>query len=276
VVNIRVVYMPDDLNSDDSPDPKKAPQEIMRQEIAEGMHVFERSGWGLFISALSAGLDIGFSLFLMAVMRSKTQGHLSEAVVEILVANAYTIGFIFVVVGRSELFTEQTTLAVLPLLDRRVGFASLGRLWITVYIGNLIGATAFAALAVWIGPTMGSIKESAFGTIAHHLTDHSIHAIFLSAVLAGWLMGLLSWLVSAARDTISQVVIVWLVALTIGLAGLHHVIAGTVEVLSGAFAGQGISAADFGKFLLWATLGNIVGGVLLVAIVKYGHARARG
>jgi formate/nitrite transporter FocA (FNT family) len=263
----------DDLNHGDGPEPKKAPQQIMRQEIAEGMHVFQRSGSGLFLSSLSAGLDIGFSLFLMAVTWTKLHGHLPNAVTEILMANAYTIGFIFVVVGRSELFTEQTTLAVLPVLDGKASLLSLGRLWGTVYVGNLIGAAAFAALAIWIGPTMGSIDVSAFGAIAHHLTDHPIHAIFLSAVLAGWLMGLLSWLVSAARDTISQVVIVWLVTLTIGLAGLHHVIAGTVEVLSGAFSGQGISGGDFGKFLLWATLGNIVGGVLFVALVKYGHAR---
>lgn len=262
----------DDLEPDDGPEPKKAPQQIMRQEIAEGLHTFDRSGLGLFISALSAGLDIGFSLFLMGVVRTRTAGLLSEPVVEILAANAYVIGFIFVVMGRSELFTEQTTLAVLPVLDRQKSLGALGRLWGTVYVGNLIGATAFAFLAVWIGPTMGSIEPAAFGTIAHHLTDHSGLAIFLSAVLAGWLMGLLSWLVSAARDTISQIFIVWIVAGTIGMAGLHHVIAGTTEVLSGVLAGQGVGIGDFGWFLLWATLGNVVGGVLFVAIVKYGHA----
>jgi formate/nitrite transporter FocA (FNT family) len=98
--------------------------------------------------------------------------------------------------------------------------------------------------------------------------------MFLSAVLAGWLMGLLSWLVAAGRDTISQIVIVWLVTTAIGFAGLHHVILGTVEVLSGAFSGQGINVNDFGRFLLWSTLGNAFGGVFFVALIKYGHAQA--
>jgi len=97
--------------------------------------------------------------------------------------------------------------------------------------------------------------------------------IFLSAVLAGWLMGLLSWLVAAGRDTISQVVLVWLITAAIGFAGLHHVILGAVEVLAGAFAGQGVGPADVGHFLLWATLGNTLGGALFVALLKYGRAR---
>jgi formate-nitrite transporter family protein len=95
----------------------------------------------------------------------------------------------------------------------------------------------------------------------------------LSAILAGWLMGLLSWLVAAGRDTISQIVLVWLITTAIGFARLHHAIVGTVEVLAGAFAGQGITAGDFGHFLLFATLGNIAGGVVFVAFLKYGQAR---
>jgi formate-nitrite transporter family protein len=117
------------------------------------------------------------------------------------------------------------------------------------------------------------IDPRAFGVIAHHLTDHTWYAILVSGILAGWLMGLLSWLVAAGRDTISQIVLVWLITTAIGFAGLHHVILGTVEVLAGAFSGQGIEPADIGGFLLWATLGNIVGGTVFVAIIKYGHAR---
>ncbi len=78
---------------------------------------------------------------------------------------------------------------------------------------------------------------------------------------------------SSVRDTISQVVIVSLVTTAIGFANLHHVILGTVEFLAGAFAGRGVCATDVGKFLLWATLGNTFGGVVLVAFLKYGHAR---
>ena len=96
--------------------------------------------------------------------------------------------------------------------------------------------------------------------------------ILVSAILAGWLMGLVSWLVTAGRDTISEIVFVWLVTGTIGLAHFHHCIAGSVEVLAAVFAGQGTTLADFGHFLLFSTLGNVIGGVFFVALVKYGHA----
>jgi formate/nitrite transporter FocA (FNT family) len=92
--------------------------------------------------ALSAGLDIGFSLFLMAVMATLIAGTLPRPVTELLVANLDAVGFLFVVLGRSELFTEQTTL---PVLDGKASVGALARTWGVVYAGNLLGA-AFAGL----------------------------------------------------------------------------------------------------------------------------------
>ncbi len=254
------------------PAPKKASKLILKHEIEEGLGALRRSAGGLFMSGLSAGLDVGFSLFLMAVMLTQARDVLPRPVVEILVANLYAVGFIFVVLGRSELFTEQTTLAVLPVLRGRATVAELLRLWAVVYVANLVGAAAFALLAVITGPALGVIDPAAFGEIARRLTEHPAGTIFLSGILAGWLMGLVSWLVAAGRDTISQIVLVWLVTTAIGFAHLHHSILGSVEVLAGAFANQGVTAADFGHFLLWTTLGNAVGGPVFVALIKYGHA----
>ena len=90
--------------------------------------------------------------------------------------------------------------------------------------------------------------------------------------LAGWLMGLMAWLVSACRDTISQIVIVWLVATSIGLAKLPHAIVGSAEVLSALFADQGVTWPQFARFLALTTLGNGIGGVVFVAVLKYGHS----
>lgn len=253
--------------------PKKASRQILRHEIEEGLDALERPLVGLFLSGLSAGLDIGFSLFLMAVALTQAEGALPRPVERLLVANLYSVGFIFVILGRSELFTEQTTLAVLPTLGGRSSIGALLRLWGVVWVANLLGAACFAGLATLIGPSLNVIHPSAFGEIAHRLTDHPPRAIFLSGILAGWLMGLLSWVVAAGRDTISQIVLVWLVTTAIGFAGLHHVILGAVEVFAGAFSGQGVGPADIGRFLLWATLGNTVGGVVFVAILKYGLAR---
>ncbi len=252
--------------------PKKASRQILQHEIMEGADALDRPLGGLFISGLSAGLDIGFSVFLMAVMWTLSDGTFRAPVTRILVANMYAVGFVFVVLGRSELFTEQTTLAVLPVLNRQAPPAALARLWAVVYVSNLLGAAAFAALAVGIGPALGVIDPSAFGHLARALTAHAGPVIFGSAVLAGWLMGLMSWLVAASRDTISQIALVWLIATVIGLGRLHHVVVGSVEVLTGVFSGSGVSPADFGRFLGWTTLGNAVGGSFFVALIKYSYA----
>jgi formate/nitrite transporter FocA (FNT family) len=258
---------------DDDATPKVTAAKILQHEVREGLDALERPAFTLFVSALSAGLDVGFSLLLMAVVFTDADGKLPPPIVKWGVACMYSVGFIFVILGRSELFTEQTTLAVLPVLRGKATIASLLRLWGIVYVANLIGATAFAGGISFIGPALGVIEPRAFGHIAGELIDHSGGVIFLGALLAGWLMGLLSWMVSAARDTISQIVIVFMVTTAIGLGGLQHSIVGSVEVLAAVFAHQGVGMGDFARFLLWATLGNIVGGSVFVALIKYGHAK---
>ncbi len=252
---------------------QKSYETILEQEIAAGLTELERPAPALLLSGLSAGLDVSLSLLLMAVMKTLTQGG-PHLVSEALVAMMYSAGFLFVVLGRSELFTEHTTLAVLPVLDGRASLAQLGRLWGLIYVANQVGVAAFAAFLPFLGPRLGVIEPRVFGEIASGVADHPGWVILLSGVLAGWLMGLLSWLVAASRDTISQIFIVALVTTAIGLAHLHHSVVGSAEVLAGVFSGQGATLADFGKFLFWATLGNILGGVFFVALIKFGHIRS--
>jgi formate/nitrite transporter FocA (FNT family) len=260
----------------EDPEPKKTSGQILHHEIVEGLVVMDRPFLELFLSGVSAGLDIGFSLFFMAVMWTQAEGKLPTPIVHILIANMYSLGFIFVVLGRSELFTEQTTLAVLPVLSGQASVRGMLRLWLIVYAANLVGAASFAGLVNLIGPALGVIDPAAFGAIARKLTDHPASVIVLGGIFAGWLMGLLTWLVAASRDTVSQIVLVWLIATSIGFGGLAHVVLGSVEVLAAVFAGQGVTLGQYAHFLGWTTLGNIVGGTLFVALIKFGHAKSNG
>lgn len=255
----------------ETPDKQKPYQDILDQQISEALAELNRPTGGLFLSGLSAGLDIGFGPLLMAVMATLLTGALGEPVTELLMANIYSIGFIFVILGRSELFTEHTALAVLPVLDRQASLAELGRLWGLVYAGNIVGGVVFAGFASLVGPSTGVVDSAAFAEIASSLTDHSLLVIVASGVFAGWLMGLLSWLVAAAQETISRIVFVWLIASAIGFAHLPHCIAGNVEVLLGLFSSPDITLVDYGRFLLGATIGNVIGGTVFVALLKYGH-----
>lgn len=244
---------------------------ILEEEIFQGLNELERPAGGLFLSGLSAGLDIGFSVLLMGVVLTILGGDLSDPATHMLVGNMYAVGFILVIIGRSELFTEHTALAVFPVLGGRAGIDRLARLWGLIYASNLLGALVFARILAWVAPPLSAVDPAAFGTIAAKLVHHPWYVILTSGLLAGWLMGLLSWTLSAARETISRIFLVWLITGAIGLAGLHHSIVGTVEVLAGVFSGYQ-SWGDYGHFIVWTTLGNAGGGVVFVALIKYSHA----
>lgn len=247
---------------------------ILEQQVQQAQEDLERPASGLLISGFSAGLDLGFGPFAMAVIATLAKDAIPRSITELLLANAYTLGFIFVVMGRSALFTEQTTSAVMPVLSRRAGVGQLLRLWSLVLVGNVAGGAVIAWLIAYLGPTLGIVEAAALAEMAAKLIDLSWSSMLLSAIVAGWLMGLLAWLVVAGRGTVSQIIAVWLTTFVIGLGSLHHSIAGTIEVLMAVFAGAGATFADYGVFLVWAVLGNALGGAVFVALLKFGHVRA--
>jgi formate/nitrite transporter FocA (FNT family) len=255
-------------------EPQKSYHTILEQHVRQAHEELERPAAALLLSGLSAGLDLGFGPFLMAVLATLTSKELPHSISQILITLAYTVGFILVVMGRSALFTEQTTSAVLPVLSRRASVRQLLRLWALVLVANLAGGALIAAVISQIGPRMGVIELSAFQDIAGKLLAHPWWIMLLSAIAAGWLMGLLAWLVIASRDTVSQIIVVTLTTFVIGIAGFHHSIAGTIEVLMAVFASAGPTFADFARFLVWSVLGNALGGAIFVALLKFGHVRA--
>jgi formate-nitrite transporter family protein len=257
-------------------EPHKTASTVLKQELKQSIKEVRRPARGLLISGLSAGLELGFGVLLIGVILTLDKGSLPPVVRDLLTAGAYAVGFIFVILGNSELFTEHTSLAVFPVLNRDVSLAELLRLWLLVWVANMVGAAVIALTIAYVGPGLGVIEPSVFGAVGRQLVNHPWHMILLSAVLAGWLMGLVSWLVTTARETIAQIALIALVTGTIGFAHLHHVVAGAIEVLAAVFAGQGLTWAHFVYFLVWSTLGNALGGVLMVAVVKYGHISQEG
>ncbi len=249
----------------------KPAREILESMIEKGKHEIDRDADGLFLSSLSAGLDIGFGPLLMGVILTLSVGSYGDLQTELLLASAYSVGFIFVILGRSELFTEHTTLAVMPVIDGQASLKSLGRLWGIVYAGNILGGLLFTILAVVLMPGLGVIEPAAFGTIADKLVSHPLQWLFVAGVFAGWLMGLLAWLVSSAKNTIGRVFFIWMVTATIGMLHLPHSIAGNVEVLFGLLTTSSVTISDYLTFLTLSTLGNAVGGAFFVGLMKYGH-----
>lgn len=252
-------------------EPQKSYHTILEQEVTSAEEELKRPALALLLSGLTAGLDLGFGPLTMVVLAATLEPVVSKPVLHVLMANAYAIGFIFVVLGRSALFTEHTTSAMLPVLTRRASIRQLLRLWGLVFLGNTIGCILFSAFAAALIPSLVDGSATQFAELAHKTVSHSSWVMFLSAIMAGWIMGLVSWLVVASRETINQLVCVWLATMVIGLAGFHHSVAGTVEVLVGVMLGHGATVGDYLRFLALAVPGNIIGGTVFVAALKWGH-----
>ncbi|MDZ7737856.1 MAG: formate/nitrite transporter family protein [Bacteroidales bacterium] len=253
--------------------PKQA-NEIFDEQVEMALHEHRRSKRNLFMSAISAGLEIGFTVFLMAAVYTKFNGIVNPSVLDVLLAFAYPLGFIFVVLGRSELFTEHTTLAVIPVLNRNATIKSLLVLWIVIYAGNLLGGYFFSFIMSVIPERLHAIERGSFYSLAIKLIDHPWYIIAGSGILAGWLMGLLSWLATSAQETISRIVIIVLITTVIGIGSLHHCIVGSIEVFTAMLTSSKVGVMDYLHVLTWSTLGNIIGGVVFVAFAKYSHIRS--
>ncbi|MGB3587491.1 MAG: formate/nitrite transporter family protein [Tunicatimonas sp.] len=244
---------------------------ILKEQVQMALAEYRRHNRSLLLSSFSGGLEIGFSVLLMGLLYTMFYGQLTKNGLDLALAFAYPIGFIFVILGRSELFTEHTTLAVLPVLNGSVRVLELVRVWTLILVGNLIGGYVFAFIITMMAPEMGIISVEAFEYFAEKLLEFGWGLTLGSAILAGWLMGLLSWLNSSSQETTSRIFIIILVTATIGLAGLHHSIVGSIEVFAGFLISSEISFSDYLFFQLWATVGNIIGGTVFVALVKYSH-----
>ncbi|GGZ32720.1 formate/nitrite transporter [Echinicola pacifica] len=252
-----------------SSDGAKSHGEILKQQLTEGLETYDKKASSLLLSSVTAGLEIGFSYLLICTVYSYFSDEMSEADSYKLTALVYPVGFIMVILGQSILFTEQTSLLTLPVLNKKRSLRSLLKIWGLVISGNLIGGYTIALLLLWIGPKLGIFDYAVVEKIALHATEYPSEVIFTSAILAGWLMGLLSWLMSSSRDTLSRIVIIFIITAMMAFTGLHHSIVGNVEVFAGLVSSPNIQFARYLNFQFFALFGNAVGGAVFVALLKY-------
>ena len=242
----------------------KTAGEILEAVVEDGEKELERANAGLAFSGFAAGLNISFGAVALAVVGSVTGG------VGLAALLAYPIGFLIVILGRAQLFTENTVTPVTVVLAQRSRLPNMLRLWVVVLVSNLLGAAVFAAAVAY-----GHVLDPSSFAIVLEEAAKKLHYGFwttaIKAVFGGWIVALIAWLVAASRDTISQVFFIYLLAFLIPAGGLMHCIAGSSELLMSVFAGKTSLIQYLGEFLLPTTLGNIAGGVVLVTLLNYGQ-----
>ena len=242
----------------------KTTYEVIRRE---GTQELARSSEALFWSGLAAGLSMGFSFLAEALLRS----HLPDAPWRPLVAKlGYSVGFLIVILGSQQLFTENTLTPMVPLLaeKKRELLHNVLRLWAVVFVANMLGTLLFA-LALGRLAVVEPETQRALSDLAREALRFDFSVILLHAVYAGWIIALLVWMLPAAET--AKIPVIVLMTWLIGIGGFAHVVAGSSEVFYAAWRGEATWAQAVFGFVLPSLIGNMVGGITLVAAVNHAQ-----
>jgi formate-nitrite transporter family protein len=242
--------------------------EIFESATENARSELKRPLLGLAFSGLAGGITLGLTGMAVASVRATLGDGGWPQLVAYLI---YPVGFIAVIIGRQQLFTENTLYPVVLVLDERKHLLATLRLWTVVFSSNIAGALLFAALCTYTTALKPDIKTKLveLGVVA---VQGSFGHLFWSGVVGGWLIALVAWMVSASHWTIGQVAMIWLLTFIVGVGHFAHCVVTSCEILVSTLSGS-ISAGAYLHWLLAATLCNIVGGVGIVAVLNYGQVR---
>ncbi|MFK7872899.1 MAG: formate/nitrite transporter family protein [Oligoflexales bacterium] len=248
----------------------KHPDDTLSYAIKEGFEQFKRPAISLFLSSIVGGLIIGFVAMLAAFATSLVENP-TTSFGRLIIALFYPLGFIVCVMSGAKLYTEQTATAIYPVMDKQASVVKLLKLWGYVLCGNLIG-TFISAVLLTSADEAIQLKES-YDVLAHHLVALSPQTVFISAILAGWLMAQGSWLILSTSTASGQILCVYIVTFIIGVGGLTHSIAGSAELFLALLGTPSITIAQAAQTLLVAIIGNSIGGSFFVGVLNYAHIR---
>jgi formate/nitrite transporter FocA (FNT family) len=245
---------------------------VYKAILQEGEDELERPSSALWWSGVAAGLSMGFSMVAEGLLAAGLPAAPWRPLVSKL---GYSVGFLIVVLGRQQLFTENMLTPVLPLLLKRDGktLRNVLRLWAVVLAANLAGALAVAFAVTHTDVFSAGARES-FAEIGRKALEPGPGTILVRGVFAGWLIALMVWLLPYAES--ARVWVIVIITYVVGLGEFSHIIAGSVEVFTAAAAGQATWAAAAGGYVLPTLAGNVLGGVALVACLNHAQVVAGG
>jgi formate/nitrite transporter FocA (FNT family) len=233
----------------------------------DGEEELSRPPSSLAWSGFAAGLAMGFSLLAEGVLRN----HLPPADWRPLVAKlGYSLGFLIVILGKQQLFTENTLTPIIPAMHNRdwPTLRKVAKLWTVVFAANIAGAHVIA----WFlssTPVLNPALQQSLLESASEATSVDPWTAFLRGIPAGWLIAMVVWL-RAATDA-ADVAIIGILTYVIAVSGFTHIIAGTVEYVYLVAAGHADWFSFVRDYLVPVLTGNILGGVTIVAALNHAQ-----
>ncbi|WP_254763567.1 formate/nitrite transporter family protein [Natrinema marinum] len=236
--------------------------EIFQRIVAAADEEITSGSRELFFSGLAAGFAITITFLLYASLTASTDGH------PILSKLLYPLGFIYIIIGGYQLYTENTLPPVALTLERLASVPALLRHWTIVLAGNFTGG-ALGAIALSYGGVFDEAARDAAMELSRHGVETAWWTLFSKAAFAGLIVAGVVWIVYASRDTISRLVVVYMAFLAIPLGDLFHVVVSFTEMVYLVLAGELALLTGLYGFVLPVLLGNTIGGIALVTVVNY-------
>ena len=222
----------------------------------------------LVAGGLAAGFAITVTFLLYASMTASTDGD------PVMSALLYPLGFVFIILGDYELYTENTLPPVTLVLERIASLPTLLRIWALVLLGNFLGG-GLGALALSSTGVLSPASAAAAAGFAGEAIEAPWWTLFAKATVAGLIVAGVVWVDYSLRDGIARIAMVYLAFLAIPIGNLYHVVVSWTEMLYLVFEGELALVVGVWEFVVPVLLGNSIGGVLLVTVVNYFQTTER-
>ena len=251
----------------------RAPEEIWEESLDEGERRLQRGVVGLAATGFAGGAEVAFGILAVVVVSGAVASVAPEQLSHVIGSLFFGIAFVFITLGRAELFTENFLIPVGAVHARRAGLGTLIRMWIITLVFNLVG------LAVVLGllSIHGVLKHDslvASGPLADTYGSRHLLAAFASAILAGLVMTLFTWIVAAAESGSARVIASLLIGFLLLAPSLNHAVVSFGEIMFGLMTGAAKSTeVDLWRNLGIATVGNLVGGIGIVFATRIAQVR---
>jgi formate/nitrite transporter FocA (FNT family) len=242
------------------------PEDIYERTKEEGRKRLTRPLLEVVSTALAAGFDITAGVLALALVDAHLSHLLGKDAAHVFGSVAFGIGFVFLVVGRGELFTENFLVPIAGLEGGgREAWLKLAELWLVSPVCNILaGLVMVVILSVHSVLPYGS--GASVVQLAATFHANGTLALFVSAIFAGALITAMTWFVEGQASMMVRVVVAWMAGFVLALGSLNHAIVATIELIFGYRFGAGFPwTFILGNFAL-AAAGNMVGGIGLVTL----------
>ncbi len=253
--------MTDDPEEPGTADRPKEPEveEAFDRLVSEGSDRLSRPLVPLIATGFVGGIDVGIGVLAYLVVDHQTRQPL-------LAAAVFPVGFIALLLARSELFTENFLVPVTARVARRGSWWQLLRLWLVTLAANLAGGLVMAGLIVVARP---DLRATAAELGRHYATLGVSWRSLLLAVLAGIVITLLTRMQHASDDLGPKLVAAVAMSFVLVAAQLFHSVLDSIFMFTGLLSGQArYTWAAWALALAWSALGNLIGGVGLVTSIR--------